>query len=107
MSDIQEVTFDAPAQPERKAKKPRKYTKRKAATTAAEPASKVAFPGLTKLACADTCNAKGCAISGKPYCAHPTKGGLQAADQSDNAALKRMQTARNQLDLKIDPDRFK
>jgi hypothetical protein len=102
MSETQdEVIFDAPV----KKKKPAKKAKSRAAVPDTRKAAP--FPGLTRSACADACNAKACAISGKPYCAHPTKGGLQAADMSDNAALKRMQDARDQIDIRLDPDRFK
>ena len=94
-TETPEVNFDAPV---RKAKK-------KAKVTAAKPTAP--FPGLTRTACAEACNAKACAISRKPYCAHPTKGGLQSVDQGDPAALKRMQAARDQIDVRLDPDRFK
>lgn len=95
MSETPEVTFDAV---KKKAKKKGKV---------AAPKSAAAFPGLTRTACATACNAKACAISGKPYCAHPTKGGLQSVDQNDPAALKRQQAARGQIDVRVDPDRFK
>lgn len=99
MSEAAEVNF------EEQVAKPKKAKAKKRAAAAPEP--KVAFPGLSRTACANTCNAKGCAISGREYCAHPVKGGLQAADQTNPAALKRLQTARAQLDVRIDPDRFK
>jgi hypothetical protein len=102
MSEIEEVTFDAPAA------KPGKSKKKVAKKRAAPPKAAVSqFAGLTKTACADGCNAKGCVISGKPYCAHPTKGGLQTTDMNDNAALKRLKAAREYLGVRIDPDRFK
>jgi hypothetical protein len=100
MSDIPEVNFDAPVK-----KKAVKKGKRAAAAPAAKQTAP--FPGLTRTACADACNAKACAISHKPYCAHPTKGGLQSVDLGDPAALKRQQAARGQLDVRLDPDRFK
>lgn len=100
MSNTDEVTFDAP-EPKKKAKKA------KARKAAAVPKSTEPFPGLTRTACADGCSAKGCVISGKIYCAHPTKGGLQSADQNDEAAKKRMQKARDQIAVRRDPDRFK
>lgn len=96
MSEIPDVNFDAPV----KKKKGRKA--KAAATKLTAP-----FPGLTRTACATACNAKACAISQKPYCAHPTKGGLQAADMGNPAALKRQQEARGQIDVRLDPDRFK
>lgn len=102
MSDADEVTFDAPAA------KPGKTKKKAAKKRAAVPKEVVSkFAGLTKTACADGCNAKGCVISGRPYCAHPTKGGLQTVDMNDNAALKRLKDAREFLGVRIDPDRFK
>lgn len=102
MSDTDEVTFDAPAAKTGKTKK--KVAKKRAT---APKAAVSQFTGLTKTACADGCNAKGCVISGKPYCAHPTKGGLQTGDMNDNAALKRLKSARDFLGVRIDPDRFK
>lgn len=102
MSDTEEVTFNAPAA------KPKKKPARKARPAASAQAKSAApFPGLTHTACASACNAKGCAISGSSYCAHPTKGGLQAHDMSNPAALKRLQSARDQIDVRLDPDRFK
>lgn len=96
----EEVTFDAPA----KKKRAKKKAKPRAA---AKVKSDVSFPGLTRTVCADACNANGCSISGKSYCAHPTKGALHAADMSNPDALKRLQRARDQLGVRIDPDRFK
>lgn len=98
-TETPEVNFDAPV---KKTKK-----KGRAAKTAAAAKPTAVFPGLTRTACAAACNAKSCAISHKPYCAHPTKGGLQSIDQSDPAALKRVQAARDQIDVRLDPDRFK
>lgn len=97
-----EVTFDAP-EPKSTKKKP---AKKKAKAVSVEKSSEP-FPGLTRTECADKCNVKGCAISGKPYCAHPTKGALRAEDMNDPAALKRIAAAREQLRIRIDPDRFK
>ena len=57
------------------------------------------FVGLTATACADGCNAEGCVISGKPYCAHPRKGGLQRNELLDNSpAMKRVAAARRKLE---------
>lgn len=100
MSNTDEVTFEAPVKAKSAKKKPRR-------AAPAEKQSSEAFPGLTRTACADGCNAKGCVISGKPYCAHPTKGGLQSPDMNTPAALKRLHQARAQIDVRIDPDRFK
>jgi hypothetical protein len=105
MSIEEEVRFDAPA----KKKVVKKKAKRKPRAAAAPRATKPSapFPGLTRTACADACNATGCAISGKPYCAHPTKGGLHTVDMNNPEALKRIQKARDQIDVRLDPDRFK
>ncbi|MET4319305.1 hypothetical protein [Bradyrhizobium sp. RT5a] len=54
--------------------------------------------GITETMCPNECKADGCVISGKPYCAHPRKGGLHHQQlQSDNAALSRLQEARETL----------
>lgn len=96
MSD--EVTFDKPAK-----KKP---AKKAAKSKAAPPAPKAAepFPGLTKTDCAAACGIKGCVISGGPFCGHPTKGAQ--INQSDPASIKRLQAAREQLRIRLDPNRF-
>jgi hypothetical protein len=96
-----EVDFEADKKPGR-SKKTRRPQRRASPQKPTAP-----FPGLTRMACATVCNAKGCAISGKSYCAHPTKGGLQTGDMGDPAALKRLQQARDQIDVRLDPDRFK
>ena len=107
MSDADEVIFDAPVASKPAKKKPVKKRK-----PAAKPAAKQAeqpsmpFPGLTRTLCADACNAKGCAISGAIYCAHPCKGGLQEREMADPAALKRINQAREQIAVKVDPNRF-
>jgi hypothetical protein len=96
-----EVNFEADPAPA-KTKKGRKPPRRASFQKPEAP-----FPGMTRTACATACNATACAISGKPYCAHPTKGGLQSADLGNATALKRQNAARNQLDVRRDPDRFK
>jgi hypothetical protein len=86
----EEVTFDAPT--------PKKKTaKRKPARAAAPKKNTEQFPGLTRTACAATCNAQACTISGKPYCAHPNKGGLQFSDMQNRPAPARMEAARDFL----------
>ncbi len=107
MSDVAEkpeVIFDTPAKPAKK-KLVKKAKARAAAPKDTRPSAP--FPGLTRTQCADACNEKGCAISGKPYCAHPTKGGLQPDEMANLAAKKRIQDARDQIDVRLDPDRFK
>jgi hypothetical protein len=55
------------------------------------------FEGMTATTCSSKCNADGCVISGRGYCAHPRKGGLQAVDLSSPDALRRAQQARDQI----------
>jgi hypothetical protein len=55
------------------------------------------FDGLSRSACASACTVTGCVISGAPYCAHPTKGSLQAVDMQNPAAIARMEAARGLL----------
>jgi hypothetical protein len=55
--------------------------------------------GITKNECCNSCNVDGCVISGKPYCAHPRKGGLHAGEMQDPAALRRAEQARNHIEL--------
>lgn len=95
MTDI--TVIEAPA-----AKPPRrKYRRRK------KPARKVAvakvvapdeLAGMTETQCPAECRAAGCVISGRSYCAHPRKGGLQGSDLSDPAAIDRLQRARSALE---------
>lgn len=49
--------------------------------------------GLSVSACCADCNIDKCVISGKPYCAHPRKGGLHATEQQDQDALRRHKSA--------------
>lgn len=77
-------------------KKKRKAAKR----AAAKPAPKVTnsiYAGLTVRDCCNGCNADGCVISGKSYCAHPRKGGLHAAEQQDAGAMQRRRDAEKAL----------
>ena len=53
--------------------------------------------GLTRNRCADACSEQGCVISQKPYCAHPHKGSLHAADMQSRPALDRIEAAREFL----------
>jgi hypothetical protein len=56
------------------------------------------FEGMTITNCCDVCNIDSCIISGKPYCAHPKKGGLHAAEQQLPEALARYRRASAILD---------
>ena len=65
------------------------------------------FDGLTATNCCDDCTIDGCVISGKPYCAHPRKGGLHAGEMQDNGALKRHRSAIAFLDHAAAEDKLK
>jgi hypothetical protein len=104
LAEKPEVNFEADPKA-KKAAKPKKARKPPRRASFQKPSAP--FPGLTRTACADACGKAGCAISGKPYCAHPTKGGLQSVDLNNPDALKRQNAARGQLDVRLDPDRFK
>jgi hypothetical protein len=82
-----------------KKKTVKKKVKRKATkpTAAAKPPASGPFAGLTVTDCCDGCDAMGCVISGKSYCGHPRKGGLQSREIQDPAALKRLQRAKRIL----------
>lgn len=58
-----------------------------------KPSAAPAFAGLTLADCCEGCTAKKCLISGKPYCAHPRKGGLTFSDMSNGAADARLRAA--------------
>lgn len=91
------TVIEAPAK-----RKPARRKKARRARRIAPIATKtVAMPdelaGITNTACPLECGQKGCVISGKPYCGHPRKGGLQGADMIDPAALDRAQRAKTAL----------
>ena len=52
--------------------------------------------GITVRDCPIACNEKGCVISGKPICAHPHKGGLQARLQNPES-MRRLNEAKHIL----------
>lgn len=55
------------------------------------------FEGLTVTECCDDCSPQGCIISGKFYCAHPMKAGLQPREKNDHEALKRFKRSKAAL----------
>jgi hypothetical protein len=59
------------------------------------------FQGLTRDNCSTGCNAERCIFSGKPYCAHPAKGGLQGVDLRNTDLVTRYHRARKALGLKL------
>lgn len=85
-------------EPKTTPKKKRKAAKKRR-TPAAQPEKKAdgIYTGLSVKDCCNACNEKGCVISGKPYCGHPRKGGLHAAEQQDNGAMQRRRDAEKVL----------
>ncbi len=55
------------------------------------------FAGMTILECPTACNIDRCVISGRPYCAHPGKSGLQLVS-ADAAAIERFAKAKTRLE---------
>ncbi len=86
----------------------RKYTRRKKAKPAriAAPKPTGEFAGLTVSDCCKACSPSGCVISGRNYCAHPRKGGLQAVDLGNSEAVARLNRAVKMISLKTVEDRF-
>ena len=83
--------------PPRAKRKPQKKPVRKA-KPAAPTAKPDIYAGLTVSECPKGCNADGCVISGKPYCAHPRKGGLHMTDLANNRpAIDRLKEAQKML----------
>lgn len=93
MSDTAIVETPAAHKSPRRKKARRKYTRR----AAAAPKAPAEFLGLTSVDCPLQCSQKRCAISGCGYCGHPRKGGLQAHELGDPAALDRLNRAKGVL----------
>ena len=53
--------------------------------------------GMTHMNCADGCRPDFCVVSGRAYCAHPYKGGLQRIDLTNLAAITRLNQAKEFL----------
>lgn len=63
--------------------------------------------GLTVKDCPKACTAEECVISGRAYCAHPRKGGLQMASQyNDVEAIERLNKAQKKLAVADATERF-
>lgn len=93
MSINETPTTPPPAAP--KAAKPKRKPQRKpVAAPVKEPGS--LFAGITPRDCPSACVPAKCVISGCGSCAHPHKGGLQAALQTQEA-LRRSNEARRIL----------
>jgi hypothetical protein len=56
--------------------------------------TRMSLTGLTVKDCPKACNADGCVISGKPYCAHPRKGGLHGRTMGDRRSDRAAATRR-------------
>jgi hypothetical protein len=69
--------------------------------------TKVDFDGMTVSNCCGDCNIDRCVISGKPYCAHPRKGGLHAPEMQNPEALKRLRSDNAFLDRAAALDKVK
>jgi len=82
-----DVSTEAPTE------KTAKRKKAKRAKPAPAPKQASPFAGLTKTECAKGCSVDGCVVSGKPYCSHPAKGGLQAGDLGNREVVERFQQA--------------
>lgn len=70
---------------------------KRAAPAAAKPKPTAILAGLTATDCAAGCNVAGCVISGKPYCAHPFKGGLRGSDMGNETAIGHLTAATRML----------
>lgn len=89
---------ETPAAPTPKKPKKRKPRKARPRPARAAPQNEAdAYPGLTTHQCAKACNIDACVISGRPYCAHPRKGGLQTGDMGNADAVARLHEAQKQL----------
>ncbi len=76
----------------------KKHKRKKAATRKTAVAPKQdKFAGMTVKDCCHDCNVDGCVISGKPYCAHPRKGGLHHSEMNDHGAMTRRKEAERRL----------
>lgn len=92
MTETPEV---APKPVKKKPRKKRAFPRERVAEKATQVPAE--FAGISTTDCCDACNKEYCAVSGKSYCAHPMKGGLQAAQMQDNEALKRFNRAKGAL----------
>jgi hypothetical protein len=99
---MNEVMTDTAAPTEAPKKKTVKKARKKrpfprARIEAAAPKVVQQFAGISANECCDACNKDNCVISQSFYCAHPMKGGLQAAQMNDPEALRRFNRAKATL----------
>lgn len=95
MSDAAEK-IDPPAEPA-KPKARRKPQRRKPAAKVVPFKAPDEFAGMTPSECCSACGPNMCIISGIALCAHPHKGGLQAALWNDPARVARYNRAKKAL----------
>lgn len=89
------TVIETPAKPARRKKARR--ARRKTAVTVRASAAPDELAGMNAVDCPLECSAACCVISGRGYCAHPRKGGLQSIDLNDPAALDRAHRAKAAL----------
>jgi hypothetical protein len=89
--------IEAPAKAPRRRRKKARRAPRVAGPVAKAAAIPDELAGITNTECPLECGPKGCVISGKPYCGHPRKGGLQGAETADPAAIDRAHRAKTAL----------
>lgn len=87
-------------QTEPPAEKPKRKGRRRQPSPALAPKPAKQLAGLTVINCCAACNSERCVISGRGYCAHPRKGGLQGSDMHDPETIGRMNAARKMLGKK-------
>lgn len=77
---------------------PRRKRKVKTETAPAPALKKLSeFAGITNEDCPVECTVKRCVITGKDYCGHPRKSGIQAVDKANPTVVDRYNRARKQL----------
>ena len=97
MTDEPDTAVPSVSIPARSKRKPQKKPVRKAKPAAPAPKPDI-YAGMTVSECPKGCNEDGCVISGKPYCAHPRKGGLHMTDLANNRpAIDRLKEAQKML----------
>lgn len=97
MSMQEENNAPAAPKPKRKYDRRKKRAAPRTEAAAAPPPVPPFLAGLTATDCASACTANGCVISGRPYCAHPHKGGLQGKDMHNPDAVRRLNAGRKIL----------
>lgn len=97
MTDTAMIETPKPTRKPARRKKARRTRPAIKPPAAAKPVLPDELAGLTSTECPLECSPSGCVISGRGYCAHPRKGGLQGSDMRDPAALDRAHRAKSAL----------